>query len=80
MAREFENGVQYFLMGELRQKVGFANGITKCSNCDYSFWEKGLNRARCTITKNIIHAPDYPELPGDCPIELTGEIVGTPPK
>lgn len=76
MSNEFKDGVQWFEKAVAQVPIYFPNGIKKCVHCEHLYWEKGLNRARCYLTKQIIFTPNFPELPDNCPAKLTGEIIG----
>jgi hypothetical protein len=73
---DFKNGVKWFLVGEMKIRVNFPEGIVKCKYCPFVFEEKGLNRFWCKITGQMLYTPFVLDLPDSCPIVLTGEIVG----
>ena len=73
------NGVDFFTVCAAnpdKLKIFFPNGDARCANCRWLYNEHGLNRARCRITDEIVHEPNYPAIPEGCPFEPTGEIVG----
>lgn len=75
MADNFKNGVRWYT--RFTVDVFFPENKVSCRNCIFLCNDYGLNRCRCRMTERIVYAPDYPELPDFCPLQTTGEIVGT---
>lgn len=76
MAEDFKNGVQWFTKGVATIPVYFPEDKIKCQNCQFCRSESDLKRFWCRLTGQMIYNPFCAELPENCPIEFTGEIVG----
>lgn len=83
MAENFKNGVKWYAVYVVDPEmfsVKFPEGVVRCGSCPMAYSDS-LGRARCRFTGEIIETPIYyPELPDFCPLDSTGEIVGTSPK
>jgi len=80
MSKDFSRGVAYFVKGVAHVSVSFPEGVIKCHYCPYCYCESDLKRYRCRLTHTMLYNPFVEGLPEECPIEITGEIIGTPPK
>jgi hypothetical protein len=77
MAENFKNGVQWFTKGIIEVAVYFPEGQIKCQNCRYCRAESDLKRFWCKLTEQMVYNPFCSELPENCPVKITGEIIGT---
>lgn len=80
MANEFKNGVLWFTKGTANIQVNFPEDKVACQYCPFCRSENDLKRFWCRLTNTMIYNPFIPELPENCPVEFTGEIIGTKPK
>ena len=80
MANEFKNGVLWFTKGTANIQVNFPEDKVMCQYCPFCRSENDLKRFWCRLTNTMIYNPFIPELPENCPVEFTGEIIGTPPE
>jgi len=80
MSKDFSRGVTYFVKGIAHVAVSFPEGVIKCHYCPYCRPEKDLERFWCRLTNTMLYNPFVEGLPEGCPIEITGEVIGTPPK
>lgn len=76
MAKEFESDVQWFVKAVIKQDVFFPEGKVKCQYCPFCRSESDLKRFWCRLNNQMIYNPFVEELPEECPLELTGEIIG----
>lgn len=74
MAKLFENGVLWFTKGQLTLDVYFPENEVRCQYCPFCRSDGDLNRYFCKITGKMLYNPFVPDLPGGCPITVTGEI------
>ena len=72
---DFESGIQWFTKGTV--KVYFPEDKIKCQYCQFCRAESELKRFWCRLAGQMIYNPFCAERPEYCPIEITGEIVGT---
>ena len=78
MAEEFKSGVQWFTKGTATIPIFFPEDKVRCQYCPFCRAESDLKRYWCRLTNQMIYNPYVPELPDNCPVYFTGEIVGKP--
>ena len=76
MSNEFKDGVQWFTKGIASVPVYFPEDKIRCQLCPFCHSENSLKRFWCELTNQMIYIPFSAELPENCPIEFTGEIIG----
>jgi len=72
-----KNGIDYYLVAEIKTNIYFPEGKVKCQYCPYCRAENELKRYWCRIKNTMIYEPFVEGLPDFCPANLTGEIIGT---
>lgn len=73
MAR-FDNGIAWYAIGTLHQRIAFPEGEIKCKWCPHLRADEANGRYFCRQTGSIVYSKEI--LADDCPIEFTGEVVG----
>lgn len=75
--KQFENGILWYTKGQAQVDVFFPEDKIKCQYCPFCRSEVDLQRFWCRLNNQMIYNPMSLGVPEDCPIEFTGEIVGT---
>ena len=76
MSNEFKDGVQWFTKGIASVPVYFPEDKIRCQLCPFCHSENSLKRFWCELTNQMIYIPFSAELPENCPIKYSGEIIG----